>query len=140
MYNDLLEIKYKAALSDPELWSNFLETCKKYAKNKPTLWKEGFYIITIPHDPNNTGENDANATCPGYVVQEILTKLLDENLMEPLPILDRMCRTRIKLGTARQFLTKILDRKDIEEDKEESRKLLNKTADVRKRIEDIRTK
>jgi hypothetical protein len=136
-----LEIRYKAALAEPspEVWSHFLDTCTKYAKNKPTLWKDAFFIITTPR-VNGPEDQFTDAQCPGEIVQEILKKLLDENLMEPLPILDRMCHTHIKLGTARQFLTKILDRKDIEEDKEESKKLLNKTDDVRKRIEDIRTK
>jgi len=139
LHNDLLDIRYKAALRSPGLWNQFLETCRKYAKNKSSLWKDAFFLITTPHDDNDQLAS-ARTNCPKEVVQHILEKLLDENLMEPLPILDRLCQTRFKLESTRTFLAKVLDRKEIEEDETEGKKLLNETAEVRKRIEAIRAK
>jgi hypothetical protein len=127
-------------LRTPALWSQFRETCNKYARSKVSLWKDAFFIITTPHDDSDPDASAAQASCPPALVEEILLKLLEENLMEPLPILDRLCETRFKLGSARTFLAKVLDRKDIEEDEKECKKLVQETDEVRKRIESVETK
>ena len=81
-----------------------------------------------------------NNGCPQETVEEILSKLLEENLMEPLPILDKLCQTKLKLGTVRSFLTRVLDRKDIEEDERHAKKLQQETVGIRSHIENIRSK
>lgn len=78
--------------------------------------------------------------CPQDVVEEILEHLLAKKLLEPLPIIDRLCKTRLKLGSVRKFLSKVLDRKDIEEYEEESKKLQEETNEIRGHIETLKTK
>ncbi|CAG7816852.1 unnamed protein product [Allacma fusca] len=138
LHNDLLAIRYADAQKTPSSWTCFIETCRKYARSKPSLWKDAFYLITLP--TNESSQNQEVSQCPEAIVEEILSKLLEENLMEPLPIIDRLCKTRIKLGSVRSFLTKVLDRKDIEEDEKTCKKLQEETSAVRRHIENIRNK
>lgn len=136
MHNDLLTIRHAEALTNPSLWPKFLETCRKYAESKPGLWKDAFYLVTTPPD------DSANTAfyCPQDIIEEILERLLEKNLLEPLPIIDRLCRTRLKLGSVRKFLSKVLDRKGIVEYEEESGKLQAETGEIRDHIETLRTK
>ncbi|ODN06411.1 Vacuolar protein sorting-associated protein 11 [Orchesella cincta] len=135
LHNDLLAIRYAEASSNPSLWPKFFETCQKYAETKPSLWKDAFYLITTPPEGSYAAQY-----CPQHIVEEILERLLTQNLMEPLPIIDRLCKTRLKLGSVRQFLSKVLDRKGIEDYEEESRKLQAETTNIRQHIETLRTK
>ncbi len=113
-----------------------METCHKYAESKPGLWKDAFYLVTTPpEDATNTA-----FYCPQDIIGEILDRLLERNLLEPLPIIDRLCKTRLRLGSVRKFLAKVLDRKGIEEYEEESKKLQGETGEIRQHIETLRTK
>ncbi|CAL8099347.1 unnamed protein product [Orchesella dallaii] len=133
LHNDLLAIRHAEASSNPSLWPKFFETCQKYAETKPSLWKDAFYLITTPME-------GSAYYCPQHIVEDILDRLLAQNLMEPLPIIDRLCKTRLKLGSVRLFLSKVLDRKGIEEYEEESTNLQGETSKIREHIEGLRTK
>ena len=136
----MLAIRYAAAVKTPELWSQFIETCRKYARSKPSLWKDAFYLLTTPPAEKEEEGGDQHYECPNAIVEEILSKLLEENLMEPLPIIDRLCQTRMKLGSVRSFLTKVMDRKDIEEDEKVVKKMQEETTAVRRHIHNIKSK
>lgn len=137
LHNDLFAIRYSAAMKTPTLWPQFIETCHKYAKTKPSLWKDAFWLIT---STDNGMDQNSSSVCPQQIVEEILNKLLEEKLMEPLPILDRLCQTKLKLGSVRSFLIKVLDRNEIEEDEKQAKRLQDETASIRNHIENIRTK
>lgn len=77
---------------------------------------------------------------PTFIIQQILDKLLEEGLMEPLPILDKLCQTKLKLGSVRHFLTRVLDRTEIEADELEAKKLQEDTKAIKQHTDAIRTK
>jgi len=130
LHSDLLGIRFSAAQSSASLWPSFIETCRKYARSKPTLWKDAFNLVTSP----NEGE------IPQFIVQEILERLLEEGLMEPLPILDKLCQTKLKLGSVRNFLARVLDRTEMEADELEAKKLQEDTKAIRLHTANIRTR
>ena len=134
LHSDLLSIRYKAALNSAALWDQFISTVRQYATkgNKTSLWKDAFLLVTSGLEGNNS--------CPTEIVSEILNKLLDEGLMEPLPILDRLAQTNLKLGSIRNFLMHVLDRSEMEEDEALISKLHEETQVIRSQIDGIKHK
>lgn len=136
LHNDLLTIRYAEAKVNPSLWPKFLATCQKYAANKPGLWKDAFYLTTAAEG----APESETYFFPQDVVEEILERLTEYNLLEPLPIIDRLCQTRVKLGSVRKFLSQVLGRRGIEDYEAESKRLQDEISDIRDHLDTIRTK